>query len=79
MVPFCSLDIVLNGFSASDKFELVDVMKCGDRTTLCLATAHALVRLDDGTIVGEPMEKTTLEALNWEILPGLSCLPFGSS
>jgi manganese-transporting P-type ATPase len=32
-----------------------------------LAAAHALVRLDDGIIVGDPMEKTTLEALGWQL------------
>jgi manganese-transporting P-type ATPase len=40
-------------------------------TTLCLASAHALVKLDDGTVVGDPMEKTTLEALEWNIAKGL--------
>ncbi|KAJ2894289.1 Manganese-transporting ATPase 1 [Zalerion maritima] len=34
-------------------------------TTLVLATAHALVRLDEGEIVGDPMEKATLSALGW--------------
>lgn len=34
-------------------------------TTLVLATAHALVRLDEGEIVGDPMEKATLTALGW--------------
>ena len=31
---------------------------------LCLASAHALVRLDYGTFVGDGMEKTALEALD---------------
>lgn len=37
----------------------------GRETVLTLATAHALVKLDDGTIVGDPMEKTTLDAMEW--------------
>ncbi len=36
-------------------------------TTLVLATAHALVKLDEGDIVGDPMEKATLSALNWTL------------
>ena len=32
-----------------------------------LATAHALVKLDDGEIVGEPMEKATLSSLGWTL------------
>ncbi|KAK0717803.1 hypothetical protein B0T26DRAFT_872170 [Lasiosphaeria miniovina] len=34
-------------------------------TTLVLATAHALVKLDEGDIVGDPMEKATLSSLGW--------------
>jgi cation-transporting ATPase 13A1 len=49
---------------------LIDVKDSGKQTTLCLAAAHALVRLDDGTVVGDPMEKTTLEALEWQISQG---------
>ncbi|KAK1758969.1 hypothetical protein QBC47DRAFT_314915 [Echria macrotheca] len=36
-------------------------------TTLVLASAHALVRLDEGDIVGDPMEKATLNALRWQL------------
>jgi len=36
-------------------------------TTLVLATAHALVKLEDGEIVGEPMEKATLSSLGWSL------------
>ena len=54
-----------DGFDSSrDRKKLVDVKETEKQTTLCLAAAHALVRLDDGIIVGDPMEKTTLEALD---------------
>lgn len=41
---------------------------------LCLAAAHALVKLDDGTVVGDPMEKTTLDALEWNLAKGMLSL-----
>jgi manganese-transporting P-type ATPase len=44
-----------------------------------LATANALVRLDDGTIVGDPMEKATLDSLHWAILKGDTIIPDPSS
>lgn len=50
---------------------LVNVLEVGRETTLCLAAAHALVRLDDGVIVGDPMEKTTLDALRWQLNHGM--------
>lgn len=34
-------------------------------TTLVLAAANALVRLDEGDIVGDPMEKATINAMGW--------------
>lgn len=36
-------------------------------TTLTLATAHALVKLEEGDVVGEPMEKATLQSLGWTL------------
>ncbi|KAH8165096.1 hypothetical protein CIB48_g3164 [Xylaria polymorpha] len=44
---------------------MTPVIKAGMETTLVLATAHALVRLEEGDIVGDPMEKATLNALGW--------------
>ncbi|KAI9105844.1 hypothetical protein DFS34DRAFT_31509 [Phlyctochytrium arcticum] len=38
-------------------------------TTHVLAAAHALVMLDDG-IIGDPMEKNTLESINWTLTKG---------
>ncbi|ROT36098.1 ATPase [Sodiomyces alkalinus F11] len=44
---------------------LTPVKQIGLETTLVLASAHALVKLDDGEIVGDPMEKATLASLGW--------------
>ena len=46
---------------------LLPVTSVGMQTTLVLATAHALVKLDDGDVVGEPMEKATLSSIGWTI------------
>ncbi len=46
---------------------MTPVHEAGMETTLVLATAHALVKLDEGDIVGDPMEKATLTALGWSL------------
>ncbi|KAG7095136.1 hypothetical protein E1B28_005917 [Marasmius oreades] len=57
------------GVSAYSK-QLVNVREVTRETTFCLAAAHALVRIDDGTVVGDPMEKTTLEKMEWRVGKG---------
>jgi manganese-transporting P-type ATPase len=47
--------------------ELLKVAAVPQETTLVLATAHALVKLDEGDIVGDPMEKATLTSLGWSL------------
>ena len=59
-----------NGHAAEEPRALTGlkpVAEVGIQTTLVLATAHALVKLDDGEIVGEPMEKATLSSLGWTL------------
>ncbi|KAF8066823.1 endoplasmic reticulum Ca-transporting P-type ATPase [Lyophyllum atratum] len=66
-------DLVLEGvigMDAKNQKTLINVKETSRETTLCLAAAHALVKLDDGTTVGDPMEKTTLEALEWNLNKG---------
>ncbi|KAL9095176.1 MAG: hypothetical protein Q9165_002432 [Trypethelium subeluteriae] len=46
---------------------LTQVNRTGLETTLVLASAHALVKLEEGDIVGEPMEKATLKSLGWTL------------
>ncbi|PWZ02649.1 putative SPF1-P-type ATPase [Testicularia cyperi] len=48
---------------------LIPLKDASAETTLTLASAHALVLLEDG-LVGDPMEKTTLEALDWKLNKG---------
>ena len=45
--------------------KVTPVADVGLQTTLVLSTAHALVKLDEGEIVGDPMEKATLTSLGW--------------
>ncbi|KAF2472847.1 cation-transporting ATPase 4 [Lindgomyces ingoldianus] len=47
--------------------EVTAVADVGTETTLVLATAHALVKLDEGEVVGEPMEKATITSLGWTL------------
>lgn len=47
--------------------ELAQASAAGPNTALVLASAHAMVRLDEGDIVGDPMEKVTLEWLGWNL------------
>ncbi|KAF5354141.1 hypothetical protein D9756_007296 [Leucocoprinus leucothites] len=63
------------GVDASDQKKLVNVKEVSRETILCLAAAHALVKLDDGTTVGDPMEKTTLDALEWSLTKGDTVTP----
>ncbi|KAF5381790.1 hypothetical protein D9615_005499 [Tricholomella constricta] len=66
-------DLVLEGIvgmNLKDQKALINVKETSRETTLCLAAAHALVKLDDGTTVGDPMEKITLESLEWNLGKG---------
>jgi cation-transporting ATPase 13A1 len=53
--------------SAANPLKLLPLTEASRETTLCLAAAHALVKLDDGQVVGDPMEQTTLKALDWDL------------
>lgn len=61
--------LIISACSHDKPKELVEVSATSLETTLTLASAHALVLLEDG-IVGDPMEKTALESLKWKVQKG---------
>ncbi|KAJ7510235.1 hypothetical protein B0H11DRAFT_1900588 [Mycena galericulata] len=62
--PCCDGDMLL---SLQLLAYLMDVKATSCETTLCLAAAHAVFRLDDGLIASDPMKKTTLAAFEWNL------------
>ncbi|ODV60842.1 ion-transporting P-type ATPase SPF1 [Ascoidea rubescens DSM 1968] len=57
----------LAGFNPSDTRHLFQCKEASNITNYILGSAHALVKLDDGDIVGDPMEIATLKASGWSL------------
>lgn len=63
-------DLVFEGLAGFDAGEIHKLRTCEDvpkTTSWVLGSAHALVKLDDGDVVGDPMEQATLKAANWTV------------
>lgn len=58
------------GINQSDPKKLISVVDCPKETKITLGSAHALVLLEEGQVVGDPMERTTLDALEWKLNKG---------
>ncbi|KAG2230466.1 hypothetical protein INT48_003014 [Thamnidium elegans] len=73
-------DLVFEGVAYSSPTkpatELAPATEVPDATKWVLSSAHALVQLEDG-IVGDPMEKETLKALDWDLGPNDTVFPKG--
>ena len=59
----------LAGISADSENirHLYSAAEAPESTILVIGAAHALVKLEDGDIVGDPMEKATLKAVGWAV------------
>lgn len=57
----------LAGFSKTDPRHLYQCSEAPQTTSWVLGSCHALVRLDDGDVVGDPMEQATLKAAHWQV------------
>ncbi|KAG0149092.1 hypothetical protein CROQUDRAFT_89665 [Cronartium quercuum f. sp. fusiforme G11] len=70
-------DLMVEGVVGIDQqnlLRLVPLNQTNLETTLTLASAHALVLLEDG-VIGDPMEKTTIDAANWTLTKGDFIIP----
>lgn len=64
-------DLIVEGMAGLDKGDHRALRNVKDQipqeSVHCLAACHALVLLDDGEVVGDPMEKNTLRAIGWVV------------
>merc|ERR1719495_759276 len=62
------------GITGKDGVVVVPVSRAGLESVQVLATCHSLVMLDDG-LVGDPLEKATLTAVDWSLTKADAVIP----
>lgn len=59
-------DLVFEGLAGLQE-GLITCDEAPETTSYVLGSAHALVKLEDGDVVGDPMEQATLKAAKWNV------------
>lgn len=63
-----------DGATGKDGVSVVPVSRAAPESVQVLATCHSLVMLEDG-LVGDPLEKATLTAVDWSLTKGDAVIP----
>ncbi|XP_043270674.1 endoplasmic reticulum transmembrane helix translocase isoform X4 [Venturia canescens] len=67
--------LIVEGVAGIDgDMSVQPIDKAPKETIQVLATCHSLVQIDEG-IVGDPLEKVTLDAVNWNLTKGDAVIP----
>ncbi|GFO46818.1 cation-transporting ATPase [Plakobranchus ocellatus] len=66
-------NLVVEGITGLNGSELIATQEVPLETAQVLASCHSLVQLDD-EMVGDPLEKATLRAIEWNLTKGLTAL-----
>ena len=67
-------NLVVEGLAGVQKDTVIPLSQAPSDAVQVLASCHALVMLDDG-LVGDPLEKVTLEAVEWNLTRGEAVVP----
>lgn len=68
-------NLIVEGVAlAEDGCKVTPIAEIPIESTQVLATCHSLVQLDDG-LVGDPLEKATLTAVDWTLTKGDAVIP----
>ena len=67
--------LVVEGVAGTENSsEIIPIDNAPAESVQVLATCHALVQMEDG-LVGDPLEKATLEAMDWTLTKGEAVIP----